>query len=125
MNKEVKQKWIDALRSGEYAQTVGVLKEKFSNGKDAFCCLGVLCDLYAKETSAEWIYNRRLGRYSFLEMVDLPPRDVEKWANIDSDEEFVHKDEQGLVISSNTLYDFNDLHGLTFEEIADIVEEQL
>ena len=37
MPKELKQKWIDALRSGEYPQTVGTLCNV--NG---FCCLGVL-----------------------------------------------------------------------------------
>lgn len=35
-----KKRWLKALRSGEYKQGVGYLK----NG-DEFCCLGVLCDL--------------------------------------------------------------------------------
>jgi hypothetical protein len=38
------QKWVAALRSGEYAQTRGFLHD--SNG---YCCLGVACDLYQKE----------------------------------------------------------------------------
>lgn len=38
MKKELRDKWCAALRSGEYAQTRGVLHD--SSG---FCCLGVLC----------------------------------------------------------------------------------
>lgn len=37
MDKELKQKWIDALRSGKYEQGTGSLED---NGK--YCCLGVL-----------------------------------------------------------------------------------
>ena len=38
------EKWVAALESGEYTQTVGVLHD--GNG---FCCLGVACDLAIKE----------------------------------------------------------------------------
>jgi hypothetical protein len=40
MQAELKEKWVAALRSGEYAQTKGVLRDK-----EGFCCLGVLCDV--------------------------------------------------------------------------------
>lgn len=40
MTKELKQKWIDALRGGEYEQGYGALKDK-----DKYCCLGVLCQV--------------------------------------------------------------------------------
>lgn len=41
MNPEIKAKWVEALRSGRYEQTSGRLKDG-----DAFCCIGVLCDVY-------------------------------------------------------------------------------
>ena len=44
MNKEVKKKWVDALRSGEYAQGRSSLRDH-----DEYCCLGVLCELAVKE----------------------------------------------------------------------------
>jgi hypothetical protein len=44
MNKEIADKWIEALRSGEYEQGIASLQ---SGGR--FCCLGVLCDLAIKE----------------------------------------------------------------------------
>ena len=43
MNKEWAEKWAAALRSGEYKQGTGRLRQG-----DSFCCLGVLCDLVSK-----------------------------------------------------------------------------
>jgi hypothetical protein len=40
MNAELKQKWVTALRSGEYKQAQKRLKVG-----DAYCCLGVLCHI--------------------------------------------------------------------------------
>lgn len=44
MNPLIKAKWVAALRSGNYKQGAGFLRQG-----NNFCCLGVLCDLYAKE----------------------------------------------------------------------------
>ncbi len=41
MNKAIKKKWIDALRSGQYRQT----RDKLKSRNGGFCCLGVLCDI--------------------------------------------------------------------------------
>ena len=52
MNKRIKNKWVKALRSGEYDQTDGTLAEvNLDTGKESFCCLGVLCDIHAQEKS--------------------------------------------------------------------------
>lgn len=40
MDKHLKKRWVTALRSGQYTQGTGCLR----NGSK-FCCLGVLCDL--------------------------------------------------------------------------------
>lgn len=43
MDKEIKQKWVDALRSGKYKQFKGYLwnvKQKYYNATEV-CCLGV------------------------------------------------------------------------------------
>ena len=47
------QKWVDALRSGEYKQTRGALRGDDEGNEPKFCCLGVACDLYAKETNVD------------------------------------------------------------------------
>ena len=44
MTKELKKKWLDALRSGEYTQGRGRLR--YAN---QYCCLGVLCDVVGYE----------------------------------------------------------------------------
>lgn len=47
MNPEVKQRWLDALRSGKYKQGKRYLRAASKQNHDsyAYCCLGVLCDL--------------------------------------------------------------------------------
>ena len=40
MNKEIKTKWLEALRSGEYEQVQCRL-----HTNRGYCCLGVLCDI--------------------------------------------------------------------------------
>jgi len=44
MNSEIKTRWLEALRSGNYTQTQHRLRDK--NG---FCCWGVLCDIIEPE----------------------------------------------------------------------------
>lgn len=43
LNKQLVTEWIHALRSGEYKQTRGVLRDK-----TGYCCLGVLADVAIK-----------------------------------------------------------------------------
>lgn len=43
MDKELKAKWVDALRSGKYAQAEGVLRS--ADVTPGFCCLGVLLEV--------------------------------------------------------------------------------
>lgn len=45
MKPEIKQLWIEALESGKYQQGKGQLR----NANGEYCCLGVLCELAAKE----------------------------------------------------------------------------
>jgi hypothetical protein len=52
MDAELKKKWVEALRSGEYKQYEGALKEGFS-----FCCLGVLAAVKNGGTTEEHIYG--------------------------------------------------------------------
>lgn len=40
MDQETKDKWVAALRSGNYKQCQNDLR-----GRDGFCCLGVLADI--------------------------------------------------------------------------------
>ncbi len=111
MNQEVKQKWLDALRSGEYDQNKGCLREG-----NKFCCLGVLSDIHAKETGTEWnpYHTRNNKAMSYLNESGGLPKEVQKWAGLDNLLPRV-KD------SEITLSQRND-GGWSFEQIADEIE---
>ena len=59
MDKELKAKWLEALRSGKYQQGWNQLRDH----KDRFCCLGVLCDVY---DSSQWKNGLWDGMKTFL-----------------------------------------------------------
>jgi hypothetical protein len=57
MNPDVKTRWVEALRSGEYAQGREVLHRVSHDDGALFCCLGVLCDLAYRDG----VVTRRLA----------------------------------------------------------------
>ena len=104
MNKEYKEKWIAALRSGKYKQGTGSLRKN-----DKFCCLGVLCDIV---DSSKWELPRSEGtpivydsRTSYL------PEKIKNNLNIE------YRQQKDLA-------ELND-EGKSFNEIADWIEENL
>jgi hypothetical protein len=111
MNPQIKQKWVSALRSGEYQQTKGRLRKE-----DEFCCLGVLCDLYIKENNVEWQHNEVDGYFYGKHSYALP-LSVMEWVGVEEVNPYVNG--RGL-----TLAELNDT-GCTFEKIADVIEEHL
>lgn len=122
MNKEIKEKWITALRSGEYKQGTGYLcraQEK------EYCCLGVLCNLamkegickisnYEKIVSCETNMVRYDGNNSFV------PSSVQEWAELDNQNPMIYDG-----IENTTLATHNDNKGRNFNEIADLIEKYL
>lgn len=52
MLNPVAQKWVDALRSGKYRQCRNQLR---SDDREAYCCLGVLAELYVEVFGADII----------------------------------------------------------------------
>lgn len=113
MNPEIKSKWVTALRSGEYKQGRGMLHD---TEVDAYCCLGVLCDLAAESgvpVKREVSGYRRFELFDGLDAV-LPPS-VKHWAGLDR-----HSPRVGHI----SLAARND-GGSTFSEIADLIEEHL
>lgn len=116
MNPEIKDKWLSALRSGEYKQTDGSLKTP-----EGYCCLGVLCDIAIKENK---IPDWELLTYGVFQTVDgeenFLPIDIQKWAGIvDENPSIITK--QGKTV---TLSKIND-DGKSFKEIALYIERYL
>lgn len=65
MNKEIKEKWVTALRSSEYKKGRGRLKD--TRGQETtYCCLGVLCEIYLKETGNGKWEDTGLGLIRFV-----------------------------------------------------------
>lgn len=112
MNQQVKEKWLSALRSGDYQQTQLKL-----HTDDGFCCLGVLCDLYGKEHNVEWnlVEDEDHNYYMFQDKKACLPPSVVEWAGVES---------RNPVICETPLAELND-DGSTFNEIADLIEKHL
>lgn len=53
LDPELKSAWLKALRSGDYPQGTGQLR----NSDDEFCCLGVLCDVVEWVTPIEVVWE--------------------------------------------------------------------
>jgi len=110
MNEQVKQKWLSALRSGDYQQT-----KNYLHTDNGFCCLGVLCDLYGKEHNVEWELADDGNNYEFQDYPSFLPLPVVEWAGVES---------YCPSIPGTSLVTLNDM-GSTFNEIADWIEEHL
>lgn len=126
MNKEIKQKWIEALRSGKYKQGTAALRKKdyLQKGKPEFCCLGVLCEIAIKEGVIKdpKKYDRYYNTYLYPEIYgdQLLPLKVVKWAGLED----VNPSVIGPLGKTTSLADLND-KGFNFTEIADLIEQKL
>jgi len=131
LNPSVKKKWLDALRSGKYTQCRAVLKKTSdSDPSPSFCCLGVLCDIYINEhDGVEWKHDVYSNTIQFSD--NFPPDDVIVWAY--NGHEHKRKSdnlgEQAFQIKHNgfnlNLWQLNDVNKKSFNEIADVIEDQL
>lgn len=117
MNPTIKARWVEALRSGSYAQG----KHTLRSSADRYCCLGVLCDLAVHDGEGEWF--------------DLAPgsQDGPRWHVEDGADGF---SQTGLTrhvmdwagvgpLTQDTLILMNDQDGAPFEQIAQYIEENL
>jgi len=108
MKKSIKKKWLAALRSGKYEQGTGALCE---DGK--YCCLGVLCEVLPrpKKKSVKYFYNENI----------VPNRLALKaagWPDGDS-VALIYNGHRRCVSS------LNDSAGLSFKQIANLIDKQL
>jgi hypothetical protein len=126
MNPSIKQEWLAALRSGQYKQG----KHRLQNSAGGFCCLGVLCDIASRHGVGRWESDwRKLPEH----LGDLPvycgdiqgspdaaeghlPQAVMEWAGLDTRTVYLG--------GGDALTALND-HGLTFAEIADLIDKKL
>jgi len=128
MDKDIKTQWVGALRSGEYTQGTGQLREGSEEEAGAYCCLGVLCTLYDKAMGGDcWEYDSggTATRYAHKGEKNYPSCAVMDWAGLwdvvpDGGENTVRigRDDIGQLAILND-------EGKSFEEIADLIESSL
>lgn len=119
MNPEVKKLWVDALRSGKFKQARNTLK--LDGG---YCCLGVLCEISPFEERQTETGVSFWGSTS--PNYDSPATgvlswEVQAWAGLDDYNPLI-----GFIngVPAPASF-FNDVEGKSFDEIADLIEENL
>src|SRR6185503_16966914 len=108
MDPEIRAQWTAALRSGEYRRGQGRLR----SDDDRFCCLGVLCDLAAKDGAVEEIHLSPGTHWRYDDETAYLPKAVQRWAQLDSG---------NPATSEGSLAGLND-EGRSFAYIADVID---
>ena len=110
MKKDVRERWLATLRSGKYKQGTGYLRQDI-DAVACHCCLGVLAE---EELGEQWV-RREDDRYVYH---------LGKTGSIGLLTEKAGNSLQLEYDSMHALSMAND-SGLSFEEIADAIEECL
>lgn len=122
MSPQWKQRWLEALRGGKYQQGHGGLRGYSHTGKgrlpvinDAgYCCLGVLCDVV---DPTKWAKDDvQIGGYSHG-----PSHNTSYWFPGSAVAEEAGLSENAM----HVLAAMNDTQTLSFEQIADWIEQNL
>lgn len=119
MKKEIAEKWVATLRSGEIQQTTGALGK--ADGKR--CCLGVLCDIAVEdgvigepEEYGEW---EEYGQWmNYAGEGNVLPKAVQVWAGMRTPNGMYEETADGVCLLSQD----NDA-GNTFTQIAYTIEK--
>lgn len=128
MREDIKVRWVEALRSGQYEQTEGLLAN--DNG---FCCLGVLCEIavqdgvvakqvkdqYEGDPNDDHVVTYGVGSDFHYEMDAVLPSMVYEWAELETSNPSILW--EGV---THPISDLNDDYHLNFSQIADVIEEQ-
>lgn len=128
LKADIKDRWINALCNGNYKQGKGCLLDEYGN----YCCLGVLCDLYMKETGELVTWENSCDGEgnvtkiaSFLGYTTILPEPIRFWAGLNEQSPsvtYTDMDGKGEYFMLATL---NDAHDASFDELAELIEEQL
>jgi hypothetical protein len=115
MNQQIKQQWVEALRSGTYVQGQMALRNR---DDETYCVNGVLCDLHrqAHPGGKDWeqLGSMRLAWF-YLGNHSFPDKTVQAWAGVDED----------TLTELERLNDARGREGLSFEELALYIENNL
>lgn len=129
MNPEVKEKWLSALRSGEFTQGKNLL-HKFNPEmqEETYCCLGVLCAIAVQDGVIEAPLKRGIAGdgevpyYVYASSTAFLPTQVQIWAGLDSDNGEFYNEDLNSLSHKDSLIRLND-DGVPFDRIANVIEE--
>lgn len=104
-----RERFYRALESGKYKQGRGQLRQG-----EAFCCLGVACDIAKRAVKGVWVDYRKFSVDGSLNALSMPPAVVNYYK---------------FGMCDPALREWpasfrNDTHRLTFKEIAKLFREQ-
>lgn len=128
MNQNIKEKWVAALRSGEYEQGTAVLTQEDEDGNIKHCCLGVLCQLALADGVDIKVDTSIYGILSYDDESTILPESVMHWAGVGTNPWAMV--DGGMVLLSGLNDGRLDEHDVRidqhdFNQIADIIEEGL
>lgn len=112
MNLELKAKWSAALRSGKYVQGDTWLK---NSGK--YCCLGVLCEVMGHELAEG---DRTVNEEGGYDIIDSELPRFRKAFQPHGPDGVQPEASKG---SATNFYLMNDTDRMTFDQIADFIDE--
>ena len=108
MDKALKAKWLEALRSGRYKQG----RRRLRNCKDEFCCLGVLCDISGQ---GQWRQGDYSSNYCYYKEEESNSYGLPSFmVNVD-----------GARRAGGELVGLNDIDQLSFPRIANWIEKNI
>ena len=116
-NRDNIQKWVDALRSGDYKQGNGCLRDH----NDNYCCLGVACEVLGLEA----VISKHIpdhDRYQYDNEIYFLPAAARDLLGLASDDSIIGYDpvQSEPICASGA----NDQLHLDFNEIADMLEKE-
>lgn len=129
MNEEIKRQWIADLRDGTREQGHGKLRDR--DGRQ--CCLDVLMEQSVRAgISAEPVLDLDDGdRYVYqgynllgdpMDVAGVLTDEVTKWAGLEENNPYVKVPEKP---GTHTLSTCNDSYYMSFDQIADLIADQL
>ncbi len=111
--KKFKEKWLKALRSGDFTQARKQLQHKGSH-----CCLGVACKMSGYS-------HQKMGAYGTITSTQFPLIPGVLCSDKDQDYHGIKDRDGGMVSVPDLLMTMNDTYEDSFDEIADWVEGNL
>ncbi len=130
MKEEIKALWIAELNSGKIKQT----KTHLGEIDGSRCCLGVLCDIAAREGIIPEPIQVDPNDYRLTygdeveKTIAVLPRTVWRWAGLKKGGPSINKPVLIKNCASKEDYETHSLttlndEGFTFEQIADVIED--